>query len=295
MKPDTKVQRLRALLARPEPLILPGIHDGLSAVMAQAAGFEAAFVSGAGVSMSRLGLADMAFLSVTELCDCVRAMSHASGLPLLVDMDTGFGNALNAARCMVQLERAGAAGVQMEDQTAPKRCGHMSGKNVVSGDEMAGKIRAVCEARTNPDTVVIARTDALGVNGLLDALARCDLYIEAGADALFVEAPKTVHDMKAIAAHVNRRVPLVHNFVEGGTSPISNGAELLALGYKVGLFPLLFLHAGVPAQQALLDHLHKTGSTHDWSGPMADLAALSEIVGLESLLETGRHYAASDT
>jgi 2-methylisocitrate lyase-like PEP mutase family enzyme len=287
--------QLRAILALPGPLIVPGIHDGLSARLVHQAGFRASFVSGAGVSMSRLGLADLAFLSLSDLCDSVRAISLVSGLPLIVDIDTGYGNAHNAAMAVRQLERAGAAALQIEDQTFPKRCGHIGGKQVIPVAEMAHKIRAACGARANPDTMIFARTDTLAVNGLADALLRCDAFLEAGADGLFVEAPLNIDYMKAIAGHVGGRAPLVHNFVEGGRSPIENSKQLAQLGYKIGLFPLATLHAGIPAQQALLSHLLNAGDTKSWSGPMADLSELNKMVGLPELLSASMSYACDET
>jgi 2-methylisocitrate lyase-like PEP mutase family enzyme len=285
-----RTRLLRAYLADFGAIAVPGIHDGLSARLVQKSGFKLAFVSGAGVAMSRLGQADLALLSFTEICDSVRAMALACDLPLIVDIDTGFGNAHNAALAVRQLERAGASGCQIEDQTFPKRCGHLTGKQVISVNDMSVKIRAIVSARTNKDTLVIARTDALAITGLTDALLRCDAYLEAGADALFVEAPRSIEEMKAIASHVNGRAPLVHNFVEGGKSPIAGLDQLESIGYKLGLFPLIGLHAGVPAQLRLLQHLQATGQTANWSGPMADLHELNKQVYLSSLLEQADDY-----
>jgi 2-methylisocitrate lyase-like PEP mutase family enzyme len=295
MSLEQRTSLLRALVGAPDPVIVPGIHDGLSARLVQASGFKAAFVSGAGVSMSRLGQADFAFLALSDLCDAVRAMALACNLPLIVDIDTGFGNAHNAALAVRQLERAGASALQMEDQTFPKRCGHLAGKSVIPAAEMASKIRAACEARANPETMIIARTDTLAVAGLEDALARCDQYLEAGADALFVEAPRSTDQMKAIARHVGGRAPLVHNFVEGGKSPIASAQQLGELGYKIGLFPLVSLHAAVPAQMSMLSHLVETGQSANWSGPMADLHALNRVVGLSELLASAKNYASGET
>jgi 2-methylisocitrate lyase-like PEP mutase family enzyme len=290
-----RTRLLRTLVMAPTPLMVPGIHDGLSARLVQASGFEVAFVSGAGVSMSRLGQADLAFLNLSDLCDGVRAMALACTLPLIVDIDTGFGNAHNAGQAVRQLERAGASALQMEDQTFPKRCGHLAGKSVIPAVDMVSKIHAACEARANPETMIIARTDALAVMGLQDALARCDLYLAAGADALFVEAPRSIGEMKAIAHHIAGRAPLVHNFVEGGKSPIANMQELGALGYQIGLFPLVSLHAAVPAQLSILSHLRETGQSANWFGPMADLKALNSLVGLPEQLAKTENYGSDET
>ena len=282
---------LHAALCDGKVLKLPGVHDALSARLVVEAGFSAAFVSGAGISFARLGHADLAFLSLSDMVDAVRAMYDASGLLLLVDIDTGYGNALNTAHAVRALERVGAAGVQIEDQTAPKRCGHLAGKQIVPIEEMVGKISAACDARDRPQTLVVARTDALAVTGLKDALARGEAYIKAGADALFIEAPPSLDAMIRIAERFAGRVPLVHNFVEGPNSPITTMADLANLGYQIGLFPLACLHAAVPSQRAILSHLAQTGQTQDWPHAKADLYDINAIVMLNDLMEKALTFA----
>jgi 2-methylisocitrate lyase-like PEP mutase family enzyme len=272
-----------------------GVHDGFSARLLANAGGEIGFVSGAGISFSRLGMPDLGFLTISDLTDVVRNISHAApGLDLIVDIDTGFGNAINTAHAVRTLERAGANALQIEDQTFPKRCGHLAGKSVIEAAEMAGKIRAACEARTSADTLIFARTDAFGVHGLADALERGEAYLEAGADALFIEAPAMRDDMVAIAKQFAHRTPLIHNLVEGGTSPVSSLAELEALGYRLGLFPLMFLHAAIPAQSAILEHVLAHGATANYSGPLAKLADLNRHIGTDEALATGLMYQGDD-
>jgi 2-methylisocitrate lyase-like PEP mutase family enzyme len=282
---------LREKLAGTHALGAIGVHDGFSARLLANAGGTIGFISGAGLSFSRLGKPDLGFLTVSDLADVVRTIGDvAPTLDLIVDIDTGFGNAINAAHAVRTLERAGATALQMEDQTFPKRCGHLAGKNVIDIDEMAGKIRAACDARANPGTLIFARTDAIGVNGLEDALERGEAYLEAGADALFLEAPATHEDMVTIAKRFAHRTPLIHNLVEGGTSPVSSLDQLSALGYKVGLFPLMFLHAAIPAQSAILQHVLAKGDTANFAGPMASLQDLNRHIGIDEALATGVTY-----
>jgi 2-methylisocitrate lyase-like PEP mutase family enzyme len=279
---------LRDKLAGPQALGALGVHDGLSARLLEHVGGTTAFLSGAGISFARFGKPDLGFLNVSDLAEVVCNIADcAPGLDLIVDIDTGFGNAINAAHAVRVLERAGANALQMEDQTFPKRCGHLAGKSVIDVGEMAGKIRAACEARTTPDLLIFARTDAIGVSGLADAITRGEAYLEAGADALFFEAPKTQADMETIAQHFGGRVPLIHNLVEGGNTPVTSLTELSEIGYRLGLFPLLSLHAAVPAQISMLEHVIATGASTSYAGPIARLQDLNIYVGLKDALETG--------
>jgi 2-methylisocitrate lyase-like PEP mutase family enzyme len=280
---------LRAALQRGTCLRAPGVYDGLSALLAEQAGFEMAFVSGACISFARHGRPDMGLVSMSEVADCVALMRERVTLPLSVDIDTGFGNALNVQRTVRVFERAGASALQMEDQVMPKRCGHMTGKQVIAADEMVGKIRAALDARHDPDTLLIARTDALGVNGFDDALERAERYLEAGADALFIEAPKTAAQMQRIARQFASRIPLVHNLVEGGGSPVPDAASLETLGYRVALYPAALLHLFVPQAQALLAHIRSHGSTHGYAG-LIDLNRINTVLGAPDLLAAADRY-----
>jgi 2-methylisocitrate lyase-like PEP mutase family enzyme len=233
----------------------------------------------------------MGLVSAGEVAETVAILRDRVALPLIVDMDTGFGNALNVQRTVRDFERAGASALQLEDQVAPKRCGHMAGKAVVTAAEMVGKIRAALDARVDAGTVIIARTDALGVNGFDDALERAERYLEAGADALFIEAPATTEQMREIGRRFSARVPLVHNLVEGGNSPVQTAAQLESLGYRVALYPAALLHGFTPRAQQLLQVIRRTGSTESVRDTLYQLADMNQLLGASELLAAGQRYA----
>lgn len=289
----THNQRLQAALAKPGVIKAPGLFDGLTARLVEQAGFEVGFVSGAGIAFSRFGIPDIGLIGMSEVAHCISLMREISDLPLIVDIDTGFGNALNTQRTVRVFERAGASAMQMEDQVMPKRCGHMKGKNVVSCAEMVGKIHAFVDSRSSEQTLLVARTDALGVTGFDDAMERARCYLDAGADLLFIEAPKSLQQMQLIAREFGAKVPLVHNLVEGGASPVASAAELTELGYKVALYPVALLHAFVPAAQALLKHIQLQGETRQFSQPLLDLNQINQLLGADQLLEQAKKYDAS--
>lgn len=287
----THARRLRTLCQKPETLKAPGIYDGLSARLVEAAGFEAAFVSGACIAFTRFGRPDMGLVTATEVVNTISVIRERTAMPLIVDMDTGFGNALNVQRTVRTFELAGASALQMEDQVMPKRCGHMAGKQVIAKEEMVGKIKAALDARYDDSTMIIARTDALGVNGFEDALDRAEAYLQAGADALFVEAPQSLEQMQIIGDHFGERTPLVHNLVEGGNSPVDGSYPLQALGYKIALYPAALLHLFVPQAQQLLQHIEHTGSTNDWQGsPLVNLNYLNELLEAPAMLADSERY-----
>ena len=273
-----------------EPLRVPGIYDGLSALLAEQAGFEAAFLSGACLSFARFGRPDVGLVTASEVAATVAILRDRVSLPLIVDIDTGFGNALNVQRTVRDLERAGASALQMEDQVAPKRCGHMAGKAVVSREEMVGKIKAALDARHDDATIIIARTDALAVNGFEDALDRAEHYLLAGADALFIEAPQTHEQMKVIGESFGGRVPLVHNLVEGGNSPVADAAALAALNYRIALYPAALLNITTPVAEMVLRVIADTGSTDSLRSQMYDLFDLNRLLGAQQLLATGARF-----
>lgn len=281
---------LRQLFTQAEIIKAPGVYDGLTALMAQQGGFNTLFLSGACIAFARFGRPDMGLVTASEVTDTISAIRERVDTPLIADMDTGFGNALNVQRTVKQFERAGASALQMEDQVMPKRCGHMAGKNVISSDEMVGKIKAALDARENSNTVIIARTDALGVNGFDDAMERGRRYIEAGADALFIEAPKTVAQMEIIGKEFGSTLPLVHNLVEGGGSPIDGSTEAQALGYKIALYPAALLHLFIPQAQQLLSHIKQHGSTTALQDKLIELSDINKLVGAPELLAKGKHY-----
>ncbi|MEM9249378.1 MAG: isocitrate lyase/phosphoenolpyruvate mutase family protein [Pseudomonadota bacterium] len=281
---------LAARLAQPQILLAPGVSDALTALIAERAGAEALYVSGAALAYTRFGRPDIGLVSMSEVADHVAAIRDRTALPLIVDADTGFGNALNLQRTVRAFERAGAGALQIEDQTLPKRCGHLAGKTLVSTAEMVGKLRAAVDARATPETLVIARTDAIAVDGLAAALDRAEAYLEAGADVLFIEAPQSRADLEAIATRFAGRVPLLANMVEGGQTPIQGTAELDALGFRVVIFPGGIVRALAKTAEGFYRTLLSTGSTEGFRDQMHDFAGLGEILGTGEMLEKGKTY-----
>lgn len=281
----TPQQRLKQLLARSGIIKVPGVFDGLSARLVQDQGFEVAFVSGAGIAFSRFGVADIGLVSMSEVAATISAIREYNNIPLAVDIDTGFGNAINTQRTVKVLEKAGATAMQMEDQIMPKRCGHMQGKQVVPMAEMVGKIHAFVDARVDENTLLIARTDALGVNGFDDAMERARQYIGAGADILFIEAPKTIAQMQIIGQEFGTKIPLVHNLVEGGNSPIDTSAQAAKLHYKLALYPVALLHGFIPKAEEILKHIARTGDTCSYQQPLWDLSQINGLLKADQMLE----------
>jgi carboxyvinyl-carboxyphosphonate phosphorylmutase len=254
--------RLRQLLAGPGLVVAPGAFDGLSARLIEAAGFPLVYMTGAGTAASQLGEPDLGLATLTEMAMHAGRIAACVSVPVIADADTGYGNALNVVRTVREYERAGVAGLHLEDQVAPKRCGHLAGKQVIAADEFCDKIRAVCEHRTDPDFVVIARTDARQVTGLDDAIERGNRYAEAGADVVFVEAPESEEELARVAREV--RAPLLVNMVPGGTTPLLGIGELERLGFRIAIFPTLCLAAAVPAMERALARLGDRGQRwHD--------------------------------
>jgi 2-methylisocitrate lyase-like PEP mutase family enzyme len=250
---------LRELFARDGLVIAPGAYDGLTARLVELAGFSVVYATGAGISNSQLALADVGLITMAEMLDQVRKMTGAVKIPVICDIDTGYGNAVNLYRTVQEFIRAGAAAVQIEDQVSPKKCGHFDGTQLIPLDEAVLKIRAAVEARGQDDLVIIARTDAIAVAGVNEALRRARAYHEAGADALFVEAPRTRDEL----AEIGRALPgvKVANIVEGGRTPIVPAADLTSMGFKVAIYANLVLRSSVKAVQASLQHLRAAGDT----------------------------------
>lgn len=271
-------ERLRAILAQPDPLVLPGCGDALTARIAERAGFEAIYATGAGFANSAFGWPDLGLTTMTELVEAVARITAAVALPVVADIDTGFGNALNVRRAVSEFERAGAAAVQIEDQVFPKRCGHFANKEVIPSTEMAAKVRAAVDARRDPALVVIARTDALAVEGFEAAVERACAYAEAGADLAFVEAPETLEQLAALPRRIP--VPLVANVVEGGLTPALGAAELGGLGYRVVLFANTALRAAALAVREILAELRATGDSRGLSDRLLAWDERQALVGL---------------
>jgi 2,3-dimethylmalate lyase len=277
---------LRTALSAPEPLIVPGVTDALGARLAERAGFAAAYATGAGIANAQFGLADIGLVSLGELTGQAGRIIDATGLPVIVDADTGFGSALSVMRTTHLLETAGAAAIQLEDQKMPKRCGHFDGHELVGTAEMVAKVTAAAMARTAADgLVIVARTDARGVLGLDEAIRRGHAYLKAGADVLFLEAPRTEAELARIGAEF-AGVPLVANIVEGGKTPQLSAGELRALGFTVILFANFLMRVMAKAGQEALAHLRARGDTRDYSERTmvwADRQALFALAELDAL------------
>jgi 2,3-dimethylmalate lyase len=275
-------KRLRELLNRPEIIMAPGAHDALVAKIIAKTGFDAVYMTGAGVSYTTLGKPDIGLVTMSEMVQKAAYIVEAAELPVIADGDTGFGNALNVIRTVKEYERAGVACIQMEDQVLPKRCGHMAGKTLVSADEMVGKIKAACDARMDSDFLIMARTDARAVEGLDKAIERAHLYREAGADLLFIEAPQSVEEMKKICREF-KDVPLLANMVEGGKTPIYPAAELQLFGYKLAIYPGAACRVIAKAVSGLMQTIKNTGSSNEYLDNMYIFDELNEILDLSSI------------
>ncbi|MFT4792898.1 MAG: 2-methylisocitrate lyase-like PEP mutase family enzyme [Paracoccaceae bacterium] len=281
---------LRARIARSPILTAPGVYDGLTASLAAAAGFEAVYLSGAAVAYTRLGRPDIGLSTSSEMADTMALIADRVDIPVIIDADTGFGNALNAQRTMRIYERAGAAALQIEDQTYPKRCGHLADKTLIPAAEMAGKVAAMADARKSQDTLIIARTDAIAVEGLAAAEDRAEMYLEAGADALFIEAPRTGDEMAAICARFRGRAPLLANMVEGGETPISSAADLDAMGFSIVIFPGGIVRALARTAEDYYASLAANGSNRPFKDRMFDFRGLNDRIGADAMLATGKRF-----
>jgi 2-methylisocitrate lyase-like PEP mutase family enzyme len=271
------------------PLLLPGVYDALSARLAAAAGFEAIYVTGAGLANSRLGVPDIGLTSVDQLADHVGAISDAVDVPLVVDGDTGFGNAINVAHTVRKLERAGASAIQLEDQVFPKKCGHFAGKAIIPLDEMAGKLQSALDARRSDDTLIIARTDARATNGVEAALERAHRFREIGADLIFVEAPTSVDELRLFAEQID--APLVANMVEGGSTPIVPLEDLGELGYAVVLYANAALRSAQRAVTLAYAELKSSGISTNLLDSMATWEERQNAVGKPEYDELEARYA----
>ena len=279
---------MKQRLAQPKLLLAPGVYDALTALVAEQAGFEALYLSGASIAYTRLGRSDIGLTTFTEVQDTLARITERVRVPVIVDADTGFGNALNVQRTVRGFERAGAAMVQLEDQTFPKRCGHLDGKGVVPVAEMVGKLRAALDARER--TLVMARTDALAVEGLEAALDRAAAYLATGVDALFIEALRTPEQMDAACARFAHRVPLLANMVEGGKTPVQDTAALQARGFRIAIFPGGTARAVAKTLQDYYGSLAAHGSTRPFRDRMLDFDGLNALIGTPELLAAGRRY-----
>jgi 2-methylisocitrate lyase-like PEP mutase family enzyme len=287
---------LKSRLEKKEIVVAPGVFDAWSALLAERAGFEAVYLSGASIAYTRLARPDIGLVSLTEVVDTLGCIRERVALPIIVDADTGFGNALNVRRSVTLFERAGGGAgagrlaIQLEDQTSPKRCGHLDGKTLIPAAEMAGKIRAALDARASSDTLIVARTDAVAVEGLEPALERAQRYLEAGADVLFIEALRSPEDMRSATGRFAGRAPLLANMVEGGKTPLLAAPELQELGYAIVIFPGGLVRALSHAARDYFASLKATGSTADFRDRMLDFSELNALIGTPDMLALGKRY-----
>jgi len=281
---------LKKRLEQPDVLLAPGVYDALSALVAEQAGFEALYLSGASIAYTLLGRSDVGLTTVSEVINTLAHITDRLEIPVIVDADTGFGNALNTQRTVRDLERAGASMIQLEDQTFPKRCGHLDGKAVVPVKEMEGKLRAALDARHSSDTLVLARTDALAIEGFDATLDRAERYLECGVDALFIEAVRTPEQMDIACKRFASRIPLLANMVEGGKTPVQSAQELGGRGYKIVIFPGGTARAVAHTLQGYYASLHAHQTTIPWQSQMLDFDGLNAVIGTPALLAQGKQY-----
>ncbi len=285
---------LKTRLQSKDIVLAPGVYDGLTASLATDAGFEALYLSGAAVSYTRLGRPDIGLTTASEMADTMALIADRTPLPVIMDADTGFGNALNAQRTMRLYERAGAAALQVEDQTYPKRCGHLADKSLIPASEMAGKVAAMADARASDQTLIIARTDAIAVEGFAAAIDRAETYLGAGADVLFIEAPQNSDQLAQIAENFSSRVPLLANMVEGGATPITGAEQLERQGFSIVIFPGGIVRALAHTAQSYYESLRANGSNQPFADRMFDFKGLNEVIGTSDMLQAGKRYEADD-
>lgn len=295
MTPQAAPVSLKERLSQDTALLAVGAFDALSALLIEQAGMEAAYVSGASLAYTQLGRPDIGLLSLEQVADVVTRMRDRVSIPLIVDADTGFGNALNASRTVRVLERAGANVIQIEDQDFPKRCGHLDGKGLIPADEMVGKLKAALDSRKSESTLIMARTDAIGVEGVDRALERAHMYVEAGVDALFVEAPGDEAGMRRVVSELGHKAPLLANMVEGGKTPLMNVDQLSDIGFRIVILPGAMVRMLIPAIEDFLASIRANGGTRAFSGRMTDLKGVNARVGLSEMLALGELYQSMPT
>ena len=282
------MKNLKNMLKTKKPLVIPGVYDALGAKIAQKVGFEAMFQTGYGTSATLFGMPDYGFIGAAETVDNARRICRAVSIPVIVDSDTGYGNALSVWKLVKELESAGAAGMFLEDQRWPKRCGHMQGKEVIPQEEYTEKLSAAIDARESKDFFIVARTDAMATEGLDEAISRGKENKKTGADAVFVEAPKTLDEMKQIGREIN--APLVANMIEGGATPLSSAETLNKMGFKIVLYPLSILYANAFATMNILSELKKTGSTSRYRHKVVNFDQFNDLVELDKFRNMEKRY-----
>ena len=278
----------KLLKNKSKPLVIPGVYDALGAKIVEKVGFEAMFQTGYGTSATLFGMPDYGFIGSTETVDNARRICRATSIPVIVDVDTGYGNALTVDKLIRELEVAGASGIFLEDQKWPKRCGHMQGKEIIPKDEYAEKLQAAIDARSNKDFIIVARTDARAIEGLDNAIERGLYYKKIGADVIFIEAPKNIQEMSKIGNAID--APLVANMIEGGVTPISSVSKLHKMGFKIILYPLSVLFSNTYASLQILQELKRSGSTVKLKKNMVNFDQFNEIVELSKYKKLEKQY-----
>lgn len=285
-----KLTTLKQRLSNQRIVVAPGVYDALSASLAAQAGFETIYLSGASLAYTKLGRPDIGLMSVTEINDTLAQIRERCEINIIVDCDTGFGNALNVMRSVRMLERSGANAIQLEDQTFPKRCGHLSGKTLVSQGEMAGKIQAAVDARNSDETLIIGRTDAIAVEGIDIAIERARAYYEAGADIVFIEGIRNDAHIRQVMAEFSGKVPVMANMVEGGDTPLQDAKNLEQLGFSLVIFPGALVRAFTHMAMQFFDTLKQDGSTNNYRDRMLNFNQLNDYLGTETMLDLGKRY-----
>jgi methylisocitrate lyase len=283
-----RTTRLKELILAPEILVMPGAHDSLVARIIERMGFQAVTLGGYPATANLLGKPDVSLLTMTEMVEYTRRICGAVDIPVFTDGDTGYGNVTNVYRTVREMQLAGAAGMFIEDQVFPKRCGHMEGKQVIPVEEMTAKIKAALDARVDPDFILMARTDALAVHGIEEAIHRGNLYGETGADLIFIEAPQTIEEMKRINREIN--APTLVNNVEGGKSPLLTAKELESIGYNVAVFPISSTYCIAKAVTDLMKELKEKGTTKSFLDRMITFTSFNELVGLPDIRKREESY-----
>ena len=281
--------RLRQLLGGTRCIVAPGVADAFAARMVAMEGFEACYMTGFGTSLTRLGMPDIGLLTMSEMVDNAARIADACAMPLVADADTGYGNAMNVRRTIREYERAGVAGVHLEDQMWPKRCGHLAGKRVIPIAEMESKLKAAVDSRHDADFVIIARTDAIAVEGFDAALERAERYRAAGADMLFIEAPTSMAQLEAIGARF-QGVPLLYNMAASGKTPDLDNATMARLGFRLAIFPNWLILAAIPAMRRMLRELKTKGSVADIRSEVATFKEFTDIAGLPEVQDLENRY-----
>mgnify|MGYP001310059044 FL=1 len=283
------MKSIRKLLQdKSKPLVIPGVYDAIGAKIVEKVGFEAMFQTGYGTSATLFGMPDYGFIGSTETVDNARRICRAVSVPVIVDADTGYGNALSVWKLVRELENAGASGIFLEDQRWPKRCGHMQGKEVVTKEEYTEKLQAALDARSNKNFIIVARTDARATEGLDKAIERGLYYKKIGADVIFVEAPKTIQEMKKIGNSIN--APLVANMIEGGATPISSETKLHEMGFKIILYPLSVLFSNTYATLQILRELKRSGTTRKLNKKLVNFDQFNDLVELKKYRKLEKQY-----